>query len=79
METGGGKRCGRVCMGYNSIEAIRRESVQCGVVARTFLRAKVGLYRPDHAVFLEERTGSGRNDGLDRASSNDPLERLVVE
>src|ERR1017187_5693337 len=31
-----------------------------GVVARRISRAKFGLYHPDHAVFLEERTESGR-------------------
>lgn len=31
-----------------------------GVVARRILRVKLGLYHPDHAVFLEERTESGR-------------------
>ena len=31
-----------------------------GVVAQRILRAKFGLYHPDHAVYLEERTESGR-------------------
>jgi len=33
---------------------------QIGVVARRISRVKFGLYHPDHAVFLEERTESGR-------------------
>jgi hypothetical protein len=34
--------------------------IAIGVVARRISRAKFGLYHPDHAVFLEERTESGR-------------------
>ena len=37
-----------------------REVILWGVVARRISRAKFGLYHPDHAVFLEERTESGR-------------------
>ena len=33
---------------------------EAGVVARRISRVKFGLYQPDHAVFLEERTESGR-------------------
>ncbi len=60
MMTGSCARCGGGCIGYNSIEAIRRQSVEYGVVAVMISRAKNGLYRPDHAVLLKEWTESGR-------------------
>ena len=48
-----------------------------GVVARRISRAEFGFYRPDHAVFLEERTESGRPASSMRFRTATPMAASV--
>ena len=52
-------------------------TLQKGVVARRISRAKSGLYHPDHAVSLEERTESGRPASSMRFRTATPMAASV--
>ena len=51
---------GKVLLKGKEVAVDLVDAMVMGVVARRISRAKFGLYHPDHAVFLEERTESGR-------------------
>ncbi len=59
-ETTGSVQTREMVTGDRPTNVISPESIGLGIVARRISRVKFGLYHPDHAVFLEERTESGR-------------------